>query len=243
VPYPGLIDDTLVARLITDLERAYVAQRQIQIRNGVGEGTDGTVHHLPCMGGSFLELLDREPCRDQLAQFFGGPYVLNSFGGVLNLPQDVAYVGKVHRDLRTFCGDLNLMAQLLVMLDDFTEENGATYFLNGSHTRPVKPSDEEFFPAASRAIGTAGSVVLFNSNLWHAAGTNRTLCARRALTLVLTKPFLKPQFDYPRALGYDRGDTLSEALRQALGYNARVPASLDEWYQPPEKRMYKPGQG
>jgi hypothetical protein len=28
-----------------------------------------------------------------------------------------------------------------------------------------------------------------------------------------------------------------------LGYNARVPATLEEWYQPPERRMYKPGQG
>jgi ectoine hydroxylase-related dioxygenase (phytanoyl-CoA dioxygenase family) len=35
----------------------------------------------------------------------------------------------------------------------------------------------------------------------------------------------------------------NEKMRQLLGYNSRVPASHDEWYQPPEKRMYKPGQG
>jgi hypothetical protein len=28
-----------------------------------------------------------------------------------------------------------------------------------------------------------------------------------------------------------------------LGYNARVPATLDEWYQPPERRMYRSDQG
>ena len=169
--------------------------------------------------------------------------MLNTFGGVLNLPGNVAYVGHVHRDLRTFCGDLNLMAQLLVMLDDFTEENGATYFMSGSHRSADRPPDDEFFANATRAVGPAGSVVLFNSNMWHAAGVNRTDRKRRGLTLAFTKPFIKPQFDYPRALGYDAGGQFPEALRQVLGYNARVPASLDEWYQPPDKRMYRPGQG
>lgn len=243
---PQPIDASFVARLNEDLERAYDAQRAIQIRNSVGEGTDGTVHHLPCMEGAFLDLLERTDCGEALkalTRFFGGPYVLNTFGGVLNLPQEIAYVGKVHRDLRTFSGSLDLMAQLLIMLDDFTDENGATYFLDGSHLLKDRPSDEEFFPQASRAVGAAGSIVLFNSNLWHAAGVNRTGRMRRALTLAFTRPYLKPQFDYPRALGYDRGDRFSPALRQLLGYNARIPASLDEWYQPPARRMYRPDQG
>jgi hypothetical protein len=34
-----------------------------------------------------------------------------------------------------------------------------------------------------------------------------------------------------------------ERLRQVLGYNSRVPSNYDEWYQPAERRMYKPGQG
>lgn len=243
VLFPNLVDEELIQRLIADLQRAYTIQREIQIRNGVGEGTDGTVHHLPAMGGSFLDFLDRGYCAGLLQKFFDGPYVLNTFGGVLNLPSDVAYVGKVHRDLRTFSGNLPLMAQLLVMLDDFTEDNGATYFLSGSHRSPDRPSDDVFFASASRALGRAGSIVMFNANLWHAAGVNRTQRTRRALTIVLTKPFMKPQFDYPRALGYDAGESFSETLRQVLGYNARVPATLDEWYQPPPRRMYRPGQG
>jgi ectoine hydroxylase-related dioxygenase (phytanoyl-CoA dioxygenase family) len=63
------------------------------------------------------------------------------------------------------------------------------------------------------------------------------------LTLGFTRPFMKQQLDYPRALGYDRSETLSPALRQLLGYNARVPVSLDEWYQPPDRRLYKRDQG
>ena len=240
---PSTVPATLVTRLAQELEVVYRDQRILQVRNGVGEGTDGTVHHLPCAGGAFLELLERGYGAAPLEQFFLGPYILNTYGGVLNLPHDASYVGRVHRDQRTFSGDLHLMAQLLVMLDDFTEENGATYLLSGSHRLRERPPDELFFKEAVRAVGAAGSIVVFDSNLWHAAGVNRSARPRRALTLAFTRPFIKQQLDYPRALGAGRGDSLSPVLRQLLGYNARVPASLDEWYQPPERRMYKRDQG
>jgi hypothetical protein len=240
---PSRVSPGLVARLAVELEAVHVEQRALQVRNRVGAGTDGTVHHLPCAGGAFLEFLEEPQYRQWLDRFFQGPYILNTFGGVLNLPHDVAYVGNVHRDLRTFSGDLHLMAQLLVMIDEFTEENGATYLLSGSHRLCEKPSDEVFFRDAVRAVGAAGSIVMFNSNLWHAAGVNHSDRPRRALTLAFTRPFIKQQLDYPRALGYARGDVLSTDLRQLLGYNARVPASLDDWYQPPEKRLYKRDQG
>ena len=57
------------------------------------------------------------------------------------------------------------------------------------------------------------------------------------------KPAMKQQFDYPRAIGYDRADSLLPHTRQVIGYNARVPATLEEWYQPRERRMYRADQG
>jgi hypothetical protein len=233
----------MIGRLTGALGRVYVEQRALQVSNGVGGGTDGTVHHLPCAGGVFLELLEQVSALAPLDEFFGGPYILNTFGGVLNLPNDASYVSRVHRDQRTFSGDVHLMAQLLVMLDDFTEENGATYFLSGSHRLAERPDDDRFFRDAVRAIGAAGSIVMFDSNLWHAAGVNRSAGPRRALTLAFTRPFVKQQLDYPRALGYECAGSFSAVLRQLLGYNARVPASLDDWYQPPERRLYKRDQG
>jgi hypothetical protein len=57
-----------------------------------------------------------------------------------------------------------------------------------------------------------------------------------------TKPFYKPQFDYCRALGHE-AMAWSDELRQIIGYNARVPETLDEWYRPREQRMYRADQG
>lgn len=240
---PEVVDRELVEQLRSELQRTYGDQRKVQMANGVGDGADGTIHHLPLAGGAFLELLERPLMPGLLEEFFGGPYIINTYGGVLNLPHNLSYVGRIHRDLRSFSGTLPLMAQWLVMLDDFTEENGATQVLSGSHRLANPPAQDEFFRRATRVVGPAGSIVVFNSNLWHAAGVNKSDGPRRALTIAFTRPFVKQQLDYPRALGYEQADRLSPALKQLLGYNARVPASLDEWYQPPERRLYQRDQG
>jgi hypothetical protein len=234
---------SLVAELCADLARAHGVCREVQVRNGLGEATDGAVHHIIGIGESFFALLEDLPIWPVLDHFFGGKYILNSFGGVVHVSGAKTYLGRVHRDIRTFSGRLPLMMNILVMLDRFTPENGATYLLERSHLSPDRPDDATFFSGAVRAVGPPGTVVLFNSNLWHAAGENQTGEPRRALTLTVTPPYLKQQCDYPRLLGYDRAQDFSPRLRQLLGYNARIPASLDEWYQPAEKRLYQRDQG
>lgn len=241
--FPSVLAPEFVARLNEDLATAYDICRATQVKNGIAANTDGSVHHLVGLGDSFLELLEKLPLWPYIQSYFGGNFILNSLGGIINKPAGRTYASNVHRDVRTFYRDKPLMLNMLIMLDTFTEQNGATYLGSGSHLIEEKPSDEAFFATADRAIGPVGSIILFNSNLWHAAGTNSTDRLRRCITPTFTRPFVKQQCDYPRVLGYEYADKLSEEMKQILGYNARVPASLDEWYQPPEKRMCKPGQG
>ena len=238
-----VIDAPLIARLCRELDHATENCRRIRERNGLAADADGTAHHLVGQGESFLELLSRKPLDAALRRYFAGPYILNSLGGVTNRREQKSYVGKIHRDLRTFSAPLHLMVNMLVMLDDFTEQNGATWLGSGTHRSPEAPDPARYFSTAERALGRAGDVLLFDSNLWHAAGENTTDQPRRAITPTFTKPFMKQQFDYPRAIGDAAGQSLPEDLRQILGFNSRVPATLDEWYQPPERRFYQAGQG
>jgi ectoine hydroxylase-related dioxygenase (phytanoyl-CoA dioxygenase family) len=244
VVFESFLKPAMVDRMRSDMERAYGICRSIQVKNGIAANTEGTLHHLIGLGDSFLEYLDRlESIMPHLESYFRGKFILNSFGGNI-LKKSGSYASAVHRDIRTFSGDLPLLLNTLVMLDDFTPENGATYLMTGSHRDcPEKPNDETFYARADRALGAAGSVLMFDSNLWHAAGVNTTPVARRSVTPMFCKPFMKQQCDYPRVVGYDRMDALTDHQRQILGYYARVPASLEEWYQPPEHRMYRPGQG
>ena len=244
VVFEAALDAALVARMAADLEAAWEVCRAVQVKNGVANDADHTVHHLVGIKPSFLEYLDASEALDPYFQFyFGGKYILNSFGGAINTKGRTSYAQRVHRDIRSFSGDMPLLMNTLVMLDEFTPENGATFMLTGSHRMADKPSDEAFYASAERATGPAGSVLVFNSNLWHAGGDNTTDRPRRSVTPMYCRPFMKQQFDYPRVLGYDAGPALSPYARQVVGFNARVPANLDEWYQPPERRMYRGDQG
>ena len=238
------IDQRLVGRMLEDLDKSWKICREIQAQNGVANDADLTVHHILPLGTSFLDFIDEmEPLMPYIEHYFGGKFILNSFGGAINTRGHTSYAQRVHRDIRTFSGNMPLLLNTLVMLDDFTTENGATFMMTGSHKTAEKPIDEEFYRRAEQAVGPAGSILIFNSNVWHAGGNNKTNSPRRSVTPMFSKPAMKQQFDYPRAVGYDRCGEMRPHVRQVIGYNARVPATLDEWYQPREKRMYLPDQG
>ncbi len=238
--FENFIGAPLVESLIGALESAYAKCRVIQVENGV-ENSQGTVHHLICQGPEFLECLSEfERLNPYLESYFEGKYILNSYGGNI-LRSGESYANNIHRDQRTYSDDFNLMLNTIVMLDDFTEDNGATWLMRSGHVCPYLPTENLFSEHAFQITAPAGSVVVFNSNLWHRAGENKTDMPRRSITPIFARPFVKPGFDYPRVLGSD--NKYSEYLQQVLGYNSRIPSSLAEWYRPKEKRFYRSDQG
>ena len=128
------------------------------------------------------------------------------------------------------------------MVDDFTKENGGTFLIPESHLEEKKPTEQELLSRAIQAVGKRGDILIFNANVWHASAPNTTQDHRRAIPITISKSFMKQLLDYPRAIGYDRMDGFNNELQQLLGYYSRVPASLEEWYQPEEKRFYKKDQ-
>jgi hypothetical protein len=239
----GLIRRELLDSLVKALGPSLALRDQIRRRNGVQENSAGTLHHLlmddPCYVELLAELSTLEPV---FKGYFQGNFVLNSYGGVINERDSRSYVQNVHRDIRFGSDSRRFMVNALVMLDDFTLANGATHILSHSQNLQQQPTDEHFYAQASRATGERGSVLLFDSRMWHATGRNTTDAPRRALTLTFTSPFFKPQLDYARLFGYSNLDRCNAWMRQVLGFNARVPESLDEFYVPVQQRFYQRGQ-
>ena len=167
----------------------------------------------------------------------GGRLLLNSLGGLLNRPEDQAYLHEIHRDTHYPEYDFPLMVNAILALDDFTPESSATYLLSGSHRQLAKPTDQLFFAQADRLAVPRGSVVFFDSRIWHCAGKNQTPRPRRALTFTFTRCFVKQQMDYPRLLGEEFAHRLPARVRELIGYDSRVPSTLEEWYQPVDKRL------
>jgi hypothetical protein len=245
VLFEGAVPDALVEKMKRDLRAKQDECRSWMERKGLQAGAEGAAHHV--LGGdtSFDEFLAHLYLHDYIARWFGGPYILNSFGAAVNRKgnEQTSYLNRMHRDVRSHTGGYRLLLNMLVMLDAFTVENGATYLLSGSHHVADRPDESHFFRFADRLTGPAGSIALFDSNLWHSAGANRTEMQRAALTLTFSRPFFKQQMDYPRFLGEEYMSRAPERVRQILGYYARTPSSFDEWYRPRDERLYRSDQG
>jgi hypothetical protein len=87
------------------------------------------------------------------------------------------------------------------MLDDFTEENGATRMIPRSHTwrRLPEPGNTAELPDQQLVTGEAGTVVVMNAHMWHGGTANRTARCRRALHGFYTRSD-KPQQQYQKAM-------------------------------------------
>ena len=195
-------------------------------------------------GECFVDLLESSPLQEYIDLILGDTCILHSYNTISLEPNTTNSIqNSIHRDSARFCRPYLLSIQILYMIDDFTLDNGATYVYPGSHLYPIKPDESEFYQNAIQLEGHAGDAVIFDSMLWHAGGINHTSISRRAVTKVFTRPFMKQQIDYTKATRNDVIEKLSPRSLRLLGFHARVPENIDQFFLKGDKRLYRPNQG
>lgn len=148
-----------------------------------------------------------------------------------------------HRDFPRHLEGYLASVNALFAVDEFRADNGCTWVVPGSHQKADAPSQEDCARRAVPAVCGAGAMILFDSTLWHAAGTNISGRDRLAINHQFTRSWIKQQIDYVRALGPVDWAALPPRTQQLLGYYTRVVTSLDEYYRPEAERLYRRGQG
>ncbi|WP_436499463.1 phytanoyl-CoA dioxygenase family protein [Actinokineospora sp. HUAS TT18] len=107
-------------------------------------------------------------------------------------------------------------------IDEFTEDNGATVLIPGSHRWPEGRTPQEGDPRRT-AVMPAGSCVLFVGTLWHGGGANRSTSSRMAATAQYCQPWLRTQEAFTLSVGKDVVREVSEDIRRMLGYSIHPP--------------------
>ena len=107
------------------------------------------------------------------------------------------------------------------LLDDFTADNGATRVVPGSHRfgRPARealPDPAAAHPNEVQLIAPAGTVVVFNSHLWHGGTRNDSGRPRRALHSCFTRRANGQQLDQKKYIRPETLARLSPAARLIL---------------------------
>jgi len=212
-------------------------------RYGPGHVDCGMVHNLMVRGLPFARLLEHELMHAYLAEILSDTCIVYAYTSSSMPPCGVNYAHRIHVDCPRLIPGYITNVGVIIALDDFTAENGATYFLPGSFTLWESPSTALFLERAERVFPKAGDAVIFNARTFHMGGPNRTHLPRHALTLNVCRAYMRQRFDYPRLVPKEIVAALGETGRRFLGYNVRMPTSIEEYYLPEPQRLYKAGQG
>jgi ectoine hydroxylase-related dioxygenase (phytanoyl-CoA dioxygenase family) len=238
---PGMLDGDDVAELRRELQKA--TEEDLAAWEGKDYPDAWMVHNLMVRHPSFARFLENPVLHAYLTPLLGDTCIVYAYTSSSMPPSGANFSHRVHVDSPRVIPGYWTNVGVMVALDDYTEENGATRFLPGSFEREAPPTLEEFLADSEMTLPRAGEGVIFNARTWHMGGKNASGHARHAITLNVCRSYMRQRFDYPRLVGEETLAHVGEVGRRFLGFNVRMPSSLDEYYLPESERLYKAGQG
>jgi ectoine hydroxylase-related dioxygenase (phytanoyl-CoA dioxygenase family) len=248
----AVVDSVLDADLLSRTRDAmYVAQEHILRDVGrdrlTAAGEIGVLRIMMRYDPVFFEFLELPDVLAAIDETVSSTAILHLQNGFI-LPsypsgqQPEVFQNSYHQDFPRVLNGYPASVNVLFAIDEFHRDNGATWVVPGSHQKP-RPQPRELAERAFPVECPAGSMIVFDSTLWHAAGANVSGRDRLAINHQFTRSWIKQQIDYVRALGPSTVLSRPPRTQQLLGWYTRVPASLDDYYRSPEERLYRKGQG
>lgn len=112
-----------------------------------------------------------------------------------------------------------LVANMMWMLDDFTEANGATRIVPGSHRNARGgATDQSLSVRTVPATGRAGSVLCFDGRVLHQTGANTTTdVLRHGVLTYCCQPWIRQQENASLSIPESMWPRLSGQVRQLAG--------------------------
>ncbi|HET6874249.1 MAG TPA: phytanoyl-CoA dioxygenase family protein [Acidimicrobiales bacterium] len=187
-------------------------------------GANQRVWNLVNKGPAFRRLVLHPLARAAMEHLLGSPHLLSSItaniagqgGNPMVLHSDQGYVTPPQPPYP-------MVANIMWMLDDFTEDNGATRVIPGSHELGASfladgaPGSE----AAVAATGPAGTALIFDGRILHGTGANSTAAPRRGILTYFCRPYVRQQENFGLSV---RDSVLAEAsdeLKALLGFRCQ----------------------
>lgn len=134
----------------------------------------------------------------------------------------------------------NIFLNVMIALSDFTEANGGTRFVPGSHRWPDDPEvivmpegeEDDRYPSVGTTM-PAGSVCFFLGGTYHGGGANLTDEFRHGATMAFCAGWLRPQENFTVAVAQEKAASFDPDLRALMGWSVANDGALGHIYTQP----------
>jgi len=190
-------------------------------------------------GKEFLDLLDNPVIEDLVCDCLEEdlPWISNFSANIVRAGAEPQFLHSDQNSVQPpvpFAIGVNNM----FCIDDFTEENGATILIPGSHIaeRGLAPDNIYSTKGSIAAVVPAGSCISFDPRLWHASGPSKPGAPiRRGCILLMYRPWARQHNNGVLAVPPSVLEKLSDKHKAMLGY--RVTNGLGSIQTEPEGSM------
>jgi ectoine hydroxylase-related dioxygenase (phytanoyl-CoA dioxygenase family) len=228
---PNALSSDHVDHLNTVMDQVYARQcREVGGEDQLARMADADIARcLLAYDKAFLALATDPILAGVSRAMLGENVVLLMQNGVINRPGRRQAQARWHRDLnyQHWVCSRPIAMSALVCLEDFNLETGGTTFLPGSHLLEQFPPEAMAERNAVTPELSRGSIIFFNSMVFHRAGLNQSGRVRRAVNHVIGVPILTQQVDIPAML--DQEPPADPWLAGYLGYRWNPTPDVAAW--------------
>lgn len=172
-------------------------------------------------------------CKDSMIsivrRLLGDYFIIHLQNGIINMPNEEHHQSSWHRDLpyQNWVSSEPIGVNVFYCLDDFNSQSGGTILLPFTHKVPYLPSSDYVSKHGIQVEAKAGSVLLFDSMLFHKAGYNSSQNIRRGVNTLYGRAILRQQIDLPSLMPQE---SVSDPFtRMLFGLDAKTPDSVNSF--------------
>lgn len=218
---PDVLTTAQVESLGADLRRVSEIDEGIAVDMVGGASHRDRTHEaklLYARGSAEMRDLVAHPVTLELIRYLlGEGAVLSSFTGYVKGPGKCAL--GVHSDTAYVPDPVPPYAQLAnvnILLSDYTVENGCLTMVPGSHRYGFRPREGQGTDEQVPVIAPAGSAVVFHGNTWHSATQRSAPGVRLTLSVLYSRMYMRTQEDYRQILTPEDIQGMSEQHRSLV---------------------------
>jgi ectoine hydroxylase-related dioxygenase (phytanoyl-CoA dioxygenase family) len=216
-----IVENAIAPDLVTALNAALVRlERDLNVKPA-GNGFEGhrtvRIYNLLAHGAPFAEVPIHASVLPIVEGVLDSQCLISSLSSIAIDPGETAQ--PIHADDQVIPLEkphAPIVCNSMWALTDFTEANGATRLVPGSHLK-----DNPEYGGAYETIAAEmpkGSVLLWDGALWHGGGANRTDTRRTGIAMNYCAGFIRQQENQQLGLGPTLVKSFPPRLQELVGY-------------------------